>query len=177
MAETSAIFLPNPVRGQTPVGIGKHNELVAFVSFGSHTDGMTDLRVEAFDLDEAGRRAVAGFDESVEVRLTVGGTEITLPPEAGRAVTRLLHDLASGASVHLITGDTELTTQEAADILGLSRTFVVRLIDQGKLRGHLAGSHRRLKATDVLDYKTRQDARMAGLAELTAIDEELGLDY
>ncbi len=138
---------------------------------------MTDLRVEAFDLDEDERRAVSGLDETAEVRLTVGGTEITLPAEAGRAVTRLLHDLASGASVHLITGDAELTTQQAADLLGLSRTFVVRLIDQGDLKGHLVGTHRRLKATDVLEYKARRDARLASLTELTAIDEEIGLDY
>ena len=138
---------------------------------------MTDLRVEAFDLDEDERRVVSGLDETAEVRLTIGGTEITLPAEAGRAVTRLLNDLASGASVHLITGDAELTTQEAADILGLSRTFIVRLIDQGDLKGHRVGTHRRLKATDVLEYKARRDARLAGLAELTAIDEELGLDY
>lgn len=135
---------------------------------------MTDLRVEAFDLDEGERRAVLGLDENAEVRLTIGGTEIKLPADAGRAVKRLLNDLASGASVHLITGGAELTTQQAADILGLSRTFVVRLIDQGDLKGHLVGTHRRLKATDVLEYKARRDAR---LAELTAIDEELGLDY
>ena len=138
---------------------------------------MTDLRVEAFDLDEGERRAVLGLDENAEVRLTIGGTEIKLPADAGRAVKRLLNDLASGASVHLITGGAELTTQQAADILGLSRTFVVRLIDQGDLKGHLVGTHRRLKATDVLEYKARRDARLAGLAELTAIDEELGLDY
>jgi excisionase family DNA binding protein len=138
---------------------------------------MTDLRVEAFDLDEDERRAVSGLDETAEVRVTVGGTEITLPAVAGRAITRLLNDLASGASVHLITGDAELTTQEAADILGLSRTFVVRLIDQGDLKGHLVGTHRRLKATAVLEYKARRDARLASLADLTAIDEELGLDY
>ncbi len=138
---------------------------------------MTDLRVEAFVLLADERHAVSGLDETAEVHLTIGGTEITLPAEAGRAVTRLLKDLASGASVHLITGDAELTTQEAADILGLSRTFVVRLIDHGDLKGHLVGTHRRLKATDVLKYKARRDARLAGLAELTAIDEELGLDY
>jgi excisionase family DNA binding protein len=147
------------------------------VSFVLDDEDMTDQRVTAFELDEDERRAVSGLDEAAEVRVTAGGTEITLPAEAGRAVKRLLHHLASGASVHLTTGDAEMTTQEAADILRLSRTYVIRLIDQGKLKGHLVGTHRRLKATDVLEYKARQDARLAGLAELTAIDEEVGLDY
>lgn len=137
---------------------------------------MSTTGVETFDLDETDRRIVATIDDdSPGIRIRVG--DIDLPPEANRAVRRLLHDLATGRPVHLIPADAELTTQQAADLLDLSRTFVVRLIDEGKLAAHFAGTHRRLRAADVLAYRARREQRLAGLAELTAGDEALGLTY
>lgn len=137
---------------------------------------MSSLGLETFDLDEADRRALVVAD-SAEIHLRVGDKDVELPPEAARAVRRLLHDLSTGGPVHLIPGDAELTTQQAADLLGLSRTYVVRLIDQGTLPAHFAGSHRRLQTAHVLDYRTRRAQRFAGLAEITAVDEDLGLPY
>jgi excisionase family DNA binding protein len=71
----------------------------------------------------------------------------------------------------------ELTTQHGADLLGLSRTYVVRLIDGGSLPAHMAGTHRRLLASDVLAYRTHRASKLAALEELTEADEELGLSY
>ena len=79
--------------------------------------------------------------------------------------------------MHVVPADAELTTQQAADLLGLSRTYVVRLIDQGSLPGHMAGSHRRLRASDVLAYREHRASKLAALGELTEADEELGLSY
>lgn len=131
---------------------------------------------ETFDLDEADRKALVALgDENGPLVLRAGDHDITLPPSASHAVTRLLANLASGAAVHLLTDDDELTTQEAADILGLSRTYVVRLIDQGRLPAHMVGTHRRLRADDVLAYLARRDDRLAAVTAIAAADDDLGI--
>src|SRR4051794_37843322 len=62
---------------------------------------------------------------------------VELPAAAAEAVRHLLVELASGAAVRVLADDAELTTQEAADLLGISRTYLVRLIDAGKVDAHL----------------------------------------
>ena len=73
---------------------------------------------------------------------------IDLPAPARHAVEQLLTELAAGSAVHVLADDHDMTTQEVAKLLGLSRTFVVRLIDTGKLTAHFAGTHRRVRAAD-----------------------------
>ncbi len=90
---------------------------------------------------------------------------------------RLLQDFAAGASIHLVPVDAELTTQQAADLLGLSRTYLVRLIDQCVIPAHMAGTHRRLKASDVLAYRDERERKYAGMAEIAEAEEALGITY
>lgn len=102
---------------------------------------------------------------------------VELPAAAAEAVRHLLVELASGAAVHVLADDVELTTQEAADLLGLSRTYLVRLIDDGKVPAHLVGTHRRLRAADVLAYQARREARLQAVAEITEADVAAGVPY
>jgi excisionase family DNA binding protein len=139
---------------------------------------MTVTRAKVFDLDDRDRAVVASLGSgSSTVSIRVGEKTVVLPDDASRAVRSLLRDLATGVPVHVVPADAELTTQQAADLLGLSRTYVVRLVDEGSLPGHRAGSHRRLRASDVLAYRKQRASKLAALAELTAADEELGLSY
>ena len=139
---------------------------------------MDSLRAEVFDLEERDRILVASVDsDQSSVSVRVGDQTVVLPDDASRAVRTLLRDLATGVPVHVIPAEAELTTQQAADLLGLSRTFVVRLVAQGSLPAHLAGTHRRLLASDVLAYRERRASKLAALGELTEADEELGLSY
>lgn len=103
--------------------------------------------------------------------------EVEVPPTARAAVRHLLATLAAGTAVSLLTDDTELTTQDAADILGISRTYVIRLVDNRKLPAHLVGTHRRLRAVDVLAYRTRRDARLAGANAVAEADVAAGVAY
>ena len=120
---------------------------------------------------------VSGPDGGGPVAVRTDQGEVELPPTARAAVRQLLSDLAAGAAVHLLTDDTELTTQDVAGILGISRTYVVRLIDNGKLLAHMVGTHRRLRAADVLAYKARRDDRLAGVDAIAEADAAAGVPY
>lgn len=82
--------------------------------------------VASFELPQAQRKRIAalvnGPDGGSPLAVRTDQGEVELPPTARAAVRRLLADLAAGTAVHLLTDDTELTTQDAADILGISRT-------------------------------------------------------
>lgn len=145
--------------------------------------GTLDLVMDAsavFEVAEPDRQklaaiAASGSNRPVAVRTDAG--EIELPRTAGRAVLLLLEELGAGAAVHLVPTDVELTTQQTADLLGISRTYVVRLIEGGKLAAHLVGTHRRIRVADVLDYKDRRAARLAAVDAIADADAELGIDY
>lgn len=148
------------------------------MSFVVDAGRMRATKAEVFDLEERDRVVIASLgSEQSTVSVRVGDETVILPDDASRAVRSLLRDLATGVPVHVIPADAELTTQQAADLLGLSRTYVVRLIDQGSLSAHMAGTHRRLLASDVLAYRERRASKLAALGELTEADEELGLSY
>jgi excisionase family DNA binding protein len=69
-----------------------------------------------------------------------------------------------------------LTTQEAAELLNVSRPYVVRLLDEGRIPSHRVGTHRRVLFKDVINYRDEnRRARGAVLDRLTALDQELGL--
>jgi excisionase family DNA binding protein len=106
------------------------------------------------------------------------GTEVELPASAFAALQALVRDLARGHMVTLIPHDKDLTTKEAADILGISRPFLVKLLDRGELPYHRVGTHRRLNAEDVVAYRRlRAERRREKLRELTELSEQVEGGY
>ena len=104
------------------------------------------------------------------------GEEISLPAAARLALCEAIHELAAGNAVAIVPVQQELTTQEAADLLSVSRQYLVRLLEDGAMPFHRAGTHRRIRLRDLLAYKATRDARRrAGLRQLTQLSEELGL--
>ena len=88
----------------------------------------------------------------------------------------ILEEMARGNAVTLIPVHAELTTQEAADMLNISRPSVIQLLGEGKIEFRRVGTHRRIRFEALMSYKRRADTdRRAALAELTAYDQELGL--
>ncbi len=102
-----------------------------------------------------------------------------LPRSVREVLVRVVRELAQGNAVAVLPVHTELTTQEAANLLNLSRPYLIGLIDQGTLPcTRTVGNHRRLRLADVLAYKRVRDAeRRAALDDVSAEAERLGLRY
>lgn len=159
---------------------------VASVSFVSYISSMSKAaaKIEAHDdqfpeevrnqTTEALKRLRAA-DLSKPVDVYVNGTDnepITLHPVVLDLITEVLARVSADQPVSIVTPDTIFTTQQAADMLNVSRPYLVRLIDQGQLLAEKVGRHRRIKASDLNEYRRRQQAaaRAAarGMVDLTA---------
>jgi excisionase family DNA binding protein len=90
----------------------------------------------------------------------------------------ILSELALGNAVKVVPIHTELTTQEGADILNVSRPHLVKLLDEGALPHTKTGRHRRVKFADLMAYKGQRDhASRAAMDALAAQAQELGMGY
>jgi excisionase family DNA binding protein len=106
--------------------------------------------------------------------IAVDGTAIELPESVALLLHQVAHCLAQGRMVTVVPTDQELTTQQAADILNVSRPHVVMMLDDGEIPYRKTGSHRRIRFDDLMAYKARRDAaRHAALDELTELGEAL----
>lgn len=104
-----------------------------------------------------------------------GGEERVLPESVFYFLERVTEILARGDAVTIVPVGKELTTQQAADLLHVSRQYLVRLLDEGRLPYTKTGKHRRLRIDDVLAFKEqREKDRGESLRELTRLTEELG---
>ncbi|HET8626573.1 MAG TPA: excisionase family DNA-binding protein [Thermomicrobiales bacterium] len=134
------------------------------------TDEERDTLAALADLLAQGR--------SVEAQL-IGpdGAPILLPASVVRVLAQAIPALAEGNAVTVLPVRRELTTQEAADLLNVSRQYLVRLLDQVAIPHSQTGTHRRVRFGDVLAYKRRRDvARRERLRQLTRLSEALGMD-
>ena len=103
---------------------------------------------------------------------------ISIPVTAFRLLNSILTEMAKGNAVTLIPVHAELTTQQAADILNVSRPFLIEQLEKGVIPYRKVGTHRRVMFKDLMEYKQTMDHnRLKALDELSAIDQELGLGY
>jgi excisionase family DNA binding protein len=106
------------------------------------------------------------------------GERIDLPDSALEALRVIIEAMAAGQSITLFPHGKELTSQEAADIIHVSRPHLIKLLDRGELPFHRIGTHRRIRIEDVLEYRDRRDAgRNAALDDLARLSEELPGGY
>jgi excisionase family DNA binding protein len=114
------------------------------------------------------------------LRVTEAGRElpIELPVGAVAMLTEILQAMAAGRGITLIPENAELTTVQAAEILNVSRPFLTKLLEGGKIPHRKVGTHRRVRMEDVMDYKNRIDReRESVLDQLVAEAQEEGMGY
>ena len=103
------------------------------------------------------------------------GERIALPQSVFYVLERVAELMARGDSVTVVPIGRELTTQQAADMLNVSRQYLVRLLDDGRIPFRKTGKHRRIRVDDVVSFKeTRDTDRRAGLRELSRMSQEFG---
>jgi excisionase family DNA binding protein len=103
---------------------------------------------------------------------------IELPPGAVLLLMDILEAMAAGRGITLIPENAELTTVQAADVLNVSRPFLIKLLEEKALPCRKVGAHRRIRMEDVMAYKARIDAdREAVLDQLVAEAQEQDMGY
>lgn len=134
---------------------------------------------EAQLASESSRRLAHYAQRNLKIQIAgKHGEAITLPASAVRLLVRLLSEMAAGNAVTLVPIHAELTTQQAADALGVSRPFLVKLLDEGKIPSRKVGTHRRVLFSDLLAYRQKVDQhRLKALEELAAQAQELKMGY
>ncbi len=154
---------------------------MTFLTF-DRTEPVAPSAMDARLAGESARRlapALKTTDDVVQVRVgdeSGSGEPVSIPTAAFRLLVTILAQMASGNAVRLLPQQAELTTQEAATLLNMSRQYVVRLLDAGRIPSHRTGTHRRVMLNDVLAFKAaHRRARSEALDRLSDLDQELGL--
>ena len=129
------------------------NQLRRVLASQASGEGEQKLKV----LDDTGQRA-----------------EVILTPGLSALLMELLRHIGRGDAVTLVPVSQMLTTQQAADILNVSRPYLVSLLEKGQIPHVLVGRHRRVKAEDLFAYKRRRnEERAEALSELAELDADL----
>ncbi len=126
---------------------------------------------------QASRQLSKAKDKALHVQLE-GGVKLRLPDAVKDLLYHLLTEMAQGNAVTIFPIHAELTTQEAADYLNVSRPYLVRLLEQGKVAFHMTGTHRRIRFSDLDAFRKRgEEERKRVMAELAEEAQELGMGY
>ena len=149
--------------------------------------GMTIGSINPGDVDpptaERAARRISDYlashpdDELVEVLGEVGEDDaLVIPRPTVIMLAQILDVLGHGLGVQIIPKETELTTQQAADMLNVSRPYLIKLLESGEIPFRRVGRHRRVTFEDLVEYKRRDELkRRAAADELADLSEELGL--
>lgn len=128
-------------------------------------------------------RLLSKYADADRVQLTLranngAAEDLVLPGQIMQLLLDIVSEMAKGNAISLVPIHHELSTQEAANLLNVSRPHLVSLLEKGALPHRKVGAHRRVLASDVLAYKESLLAqRNTALDELTAISQELGMGY
>lgn len=123
-------------------------------------------------------RTLSKYADVERVQLALRGSngetdDLVLPGHVLQILLDVLSEMSKGNAISLLPRHQELSTQEAANLINVSRPFFVGLLENGEIPFHKVGAHRRVRLTDVLEYKDRNDQqRTQALDELAALSQE-----
>jgi excisionase family DNA binding protein len=153
-------------------------------SSGDLPETLTPTPAETELAQESSRQVaklLGALRESVRLQIRPDGARpetLAIPSSAVRLLADILTQMAKGNAVTVVPVPAELTTQQAADLLDVSRPYLIDLLVKGVIPFRKVGTHRRVLLEDLLAYKQKTDRdRLKALEELSALDQELGLGY
>jgi excisionase family DNA binding protein len=112
----------------------------------------------------------------IRIRVEEDGEELVVPRASVELFAQILAHMAAGHGVSVVPGHAELTSQQAAELLNVSRPYLIGLLDAGEIEYRRVGKHRRIRAASLLDYIRKDDQRRRAAAdELSSLTEEMGL--
>ena len=133
-------------------------------------------QAELASLIEQLGRVASGSEVPAAYQLVSPSGEVTnIPESVFHLLSRVVEVLASGDAITIVPVGKELTTQQAANILNVSRQYLVRLLDNGRIPFRKTGTHRRVRMEDLLAFKRQRDRdRKAALDDLSQLSQEFG---
>ncbi|WP_088243276.1 helix-turn-helix domain-containing protein [Calothrix rhizosoleniae] len=107
--------------------------------------------------------------------VAANGQQIPIPEPVYQVLREVVHAMALGKAISIVPQNREMTTQEAADFLNVSRPYLIKLLKQGEIDYIKVGSHRRVNFQDVMEYKEQRNLkRREGMKEMTQFLQEEG---
>jgi len=140
--------------------------------------GEEDVTIADAAVDQVTAYLARHPDGPAQVRLLVedDDEELIVPRGAVELLARILAHMAAGQAVSVVPAHAELTTQQAADLLNVSRPHLIGLLEAGEIEYRKVGKHRRVTAASLLAYMRTDDQRRRDAAdELSALTQEMGL--
>jgi len=116
--------------------------------------------------------------KGVKIRLEESGEQVTIPDKAFLILVDVLSNMSEGKSITILPSETEISTQQAADMLNMSRPHLVKLLESGKIPYKKVGNHRRLLLNDLIEFKEKlRQNRENQLIFLAKQAQEFNLGY
>ena len=138
----------------------------------------TDALTKPTEKDTAAARALLQALKAMrgrkDVSLTLQGREIKIPAEMVRALIEAAKLISEGHAIDVIAADDEVSAQHAADVLKVSRPYLLNLVKKGILPCRMVGAHHRIPMSAVIAYQREQAPRRRSLDALTAETQDLG---
>lgn len=128
-------------------------------------------------------RMLSKYADAERVKMTLSANnganeDLVLPGQVMQMLLDIMSEMAKGNAISIVPIHHELSTQEAANLLNVSRPHLVSLLEDGAIPHRKVGTHRRVLARDILAYKENLvNQRNAALNELTSLSQELGMGY
>jgi excisionase family DNA binding protein len=146
-------------------------------------DAIQEPTAEDIGAARTAARQLSSFNKNKAVRISVESSEgedapepISLPSNVFRTLVKLLVEIGNGNAVQVVPVKAELTTQQAADFLNVSRPYLIKLLEKGILGYRMVGTHRKVEARAVMIYRDKMACdRSKALSRMVELDEELGL--
>lgn len=127
---------------------------------------------------KSGEEVIKSKKQTVDIRIQESGNIISIPLKAFLLLKSILNNMAQGKSIAIVPSDSVVTTQQAAEMLNVSRPHIIKLLESGKIPFKKVGSHRRINLKDLLDYESNiKKIRNKNLDFLAKQAQELNLGY